>query len=222
MTKHVPLFFDIETTGLNPLAQEWYDNVDYGARVTAIGIGRMNDEFYRGGGYQECSNSVTVLHDDSEYRLLKVAHERLKEIHADYQKQGFVPFLVTFNGRKFDHPYLGARYARLRLDGSYFNHMLKRLDMMRAFGKHYDAVSRYPSEDDCLDALGIESVDELDGSDMPDAYGNGEWGKIKSHVQEDVDEMIKLFCAEPEVCMEEFFDHYDINDDADFSEEVEF
>jgi uncharacterized protein YprB with RNaseH-like and TPR domain len=222
MVTHVPVFFDIETTGFNPLTQEWYSNADYGAQVTAIGIGRMDDEFYRGGGYVECSNQVLVLYDSSEYRLLQIAHKRLEEIIGDYQQQGYEPFLTTFNGRRFDHPYLGARYSRLRLDGSWFTHRAKRLDMMRAFGKHYDGVGRYPSEDDCLEAVGIDSDDEYDGSDMPDAFGNKEWGKISDHVEADTEEMVKLFCAEPEICMEEFFDHYDINQDAEFNEEVSY
>jgi uncharacterized protein YprB with RNaseH-like and TPR domain len=163
-----------------------------------------------------------VLWDDSEYRLLQVANKRLEEIVGDYHNQGYTPFLVTFNGREFDHPYLGARFARLRLDGSWFNHKLRRLDMMRALGKHLDSVDRYPSEDDCLEAVGIDSEDPHDGSDMPDAFGRNDWNTIEEHAKHDVKEMMLLFYSMPGMCMREFYDHYDIDMDADYTEEVEF
>jgi len=222
MTNYVPVFFDIETTGFNPLHQKYFGDTDYGARVTAIGIGTMDDAWKNGAEYEDCEPDVDVLWDESEYRLLEVAHDRLQGIVAFYEDEGYDPFLVTFNGRNYDHPYLGARYARLRLDGSWWNHKLKRLDMMRALGKRMTGVSRYPSEDDCLEAVGIESEDEYDGSDMPDFYEDGEWDKIESHCHDDVEEMMMLFCEEPEFCMEEFYEHYNVDADAAFEEEVEF
>ena len=222
MTNYVPIFFDIETTGFNPLQQAYFDDLNQDAQVTAIGVGLIDDGWKNGKGYDECESEVHVLYDESEYRLLENLNGKLEEWVAEYEEKGYSPFLVTFNGRQFDHPYLGARYARLRLDGSWWNHRLKRLDMMRALGKHWGKVDRYPSEDDCLEAANIESTDPYDGSDMPEAFSERDWDMISEHVEKDTREMIKLFCDVPEMCMSEFYSHYDVDADATFTEEVEF
>mgnify|MGYP000202699425 CR=1 FL=1 len=219
--RYEPVFFDIETTGLNPMAQDWWDNETHGARVTAIGIGTMNG-WREGRDFEDIQTDVKILTDESEYRLLSVAHERLVDLYTKLAEDGAEGFLVGHNSRQFDHPYLGARYARLRLDGSLWNHNMKRLDTMLALGKHYGAVSRYPSEDDVLEALGIESDDPYDGSDMPQAYADRDWSMIQDHVKYDVAEMMEMFAEVPEPCMTEFYDHYDIGKDASFTEEVEY
>lgn len=216
-----PIFFDIETTGLNPMQQEWWDNASHGARVTAVGIGTV-EGWRDSDDPDDCDINVKVLTDESEYRLLKVAHTRLVEIAQGFLSGGDDCFLVGHNSRQFDHPYLGARYARLRLDGSLWNHNLKRLDTMRALGKHWDGLGRYPKEDDVLERLGIESDDPYTGADMPDAYGNKDWDAIKTHVRCDVEEMAKMFVMLSEPCMTEFYDHYDIDKDASFTEEVDY
>lgn len=216
-----PIFFDIETTGLNPMAQQWWDSEQFGAQVTAVGFGTIDD--WRGSsGHDDAEYTVDIHYDSSEYRLLQVVHERLADKAKRILEAGDKPFLVSFNGRKFDHPYLGARYARLRLDGKLFNQTLKRLDMMRALGKHYDGCTRYPSEDDCLEAVGIESEDKYDGSDMPQAFADKNWGIIRDHVESDVEEMMRLFVELQEECLTEFYDHYDIDSDPNSAEEVEY
>lgn len=219
--KYEPVFFDIETTGLNPMAQEWWDNETHGARVTAIGIGTV-DGWRDTTDPEDCDIDVKVLTDESEYRLLNVARERLKEVEAEIFDNGGEAFLVGHNSRQFDHPYLGARYARLRLDGRAWNDILKRLDTMRALGKNWNEVGRFPKEDDVLDVLGIESDDPYTGADMPNAYAERNWDAIKTHVRHDVNDMAKLFVVLSEPCMEEFYDHYDIDKDASFTEEVDY
>lgn len=217
MTKHTPVFFDIETTGLNPMAQHFWSEVDQAAQVTAVGIGTV-DGWREGQSWDEADYGVEVYVNDSEYQLLQNL-ERTMEAKLDHiRKDGTEPFLVGFNSRNFDHPYIGARFARLRLDGSAFNHRTKRLDMMRALGKHWDEVKRYPSEDLCLDAAGIESDDPYDGSDMPSAFAEGNHEAIITHVEADVEEMMKLFVHKKELCMQEYYDHYDIEQDATFTE----
>lgn len=208
-----PIFFDIETTGLNPMAQSWWNGHDLDARVTAIGVGNI-ENWREANSHKDGEYNVDVLWDESEYRLLQVAHDRLVELATQIQSLGHEPFLVSFNGRQFDHPYLGARYARLRLDGGLWHHSIKRLDMMRALGKHWDPVDRYPSEDDCLEIAGIESDDAYDGSDMPQAYKDKDWTAIQSHVSHDVEEMLRLFIETEDECLEEFYDHYDIEQDV--------
>jgi len=163
-----------------------------------------------------------VLYDSSEYRLLDLAQTRLQEWVNEIRSSGDTPFLVGFNSRQFDHPYIGARYSRLRLDGSLFCSELQRLDMMRALGKHWGEVGNYPSEDDCLEAAGIDSDDPFDGSDMPEFFGDGRWDDIATHVREDTREMVKLFTVVKAECMEEYYDHYDIESDATFNRTVDF
>jgi len=221
MTQYEPIFFDIETTGFNPMSQEWHGNTDYGARVTAIGVATCPN-WRDVDSPEDVEIDKKVLWDTSEYGLLKTLSTVVGDIADNIRDGGGEPFMVSFNGRQFDHPYLGARYSRLRLDGSLFTHQLKRLDMMRALGKHWSLVDRYPSEDDCLAVAGIESEDPYGGSDMPEAYTKGQWDKIQVHVRHDTEEMVKLWALTKSECMKEFYDHYDIDADAEFIEEVDF
>lgn len=215
-----PVFFDIETTGLNPMAQEWWDNTELGAQVTAIGIGWI-ENWREGQSIDDVNFHQEVYSNKSEYRLLETIADKM-EARCEYMESSDKePILVTFNGRQFDHPYLGARFARLRLDGSVFNSRYKRLDMMRALGTRLEGVGRFPSEDDCLEELGLGSDDPHDGSDMPGYFADGDLKSIREHVRHDVLEMLKLFVETKQHCMEEFYNHYDVDKDANFVEEVE-
>lgn len=217
MTQFVPVFFDCETTGLNPMAQHFWSNTDQAAQVTAVGIGTV-DQWRDDQHYTDAQYDVEVYVNSAEYPLLQQV-QSVMSAKLDYiEDKGDVPYLVTFNGRQFDHPYIGARFARLRLNGDAFNHRAQRLDMMRALGKHWDGVGRYPSEDDCLEELGIESDDPYDGSDMPEAFKQGNQEAIITHVREDVKEMMQLFVELKEECVQEYYDHYDIDADATFTE----
>jgi uncharacterized protein YprB with RNaseH-like and TPR domain len=217
MTKHVPVFFDIETTGLNPMAQHFWSQTEFAAQVTAVGLGTV-DGWREDQSYEDAEYDVEVYIDSSEYSLLQKVNEMASAKVEDIRGRGNEPYLVGFNSRNFDHPYLGARFARLRLDGDVFNHTTKRLDMMRALGKHWAGVGRYPSEDKCLKALGIGSDDPYDGSDMPQAFDEGNFEAIITHVKADVEEMMKLFVELKEYCVQEYYDHYDIEADATFTE----
>jgi uncharacterized protein YprB with RNaseH-like and TPR domain len=207
MTDMEPIFWDIETTGLNPMAQYWWDG-KMAARVTAIGIGRLHG-WRDADDYSDVDAEVKCLYDGDEYNLLKVFTDRLESHVADINEGGKSPFIVGWNSRQFDHPYIGARYARLRLSNEWVNNSLHRLDMMRPLGDDDVMSKRYPSQDDYAEALGIEVYDELDGSDMPKAYERGEWHKIKQHVEADVDVMMKVFFMKAEACYEELYHHYD-------------
>jgi hypothetical protein len=57
---------------------------------------------------------------------------------------------------------------------------------------------------------------------MPQAFKDNNWKDIKDHCQEDVEEMAKLFVETSDMCMAEFYDHYDIDRDANFTEEISF
>jgi uncharacterized protein YprB with RNaseH-like and TPR domain len=215
MTEYDPVFFDIETTGFNPMAQQWHNSYQYDARVTAVGVGTVKG-WREAEGHEDCEYDVDVYWDESEYRLLQVLPDRLDNKIAMIRGEGYEPFLVSFNGRQFDHPYLGARFSRLRLDGGAFTHGLKRLDMMRALGKRWGDIGRYPSEDDCLEEMGIASDDPYDGSDMPDMFGNGNWDAISEHARHDIEEMMRLFVETRTECMGEFYDHYDVDSEPNF------
>lgn len=220
MTQYYPVFFDIETTGLNPMAQHWWDSVSQAAQVTCVTVGTVND-WQTAGSHEDCHYELETFCTESEYELLSDLRDYMERLEEEIEALGYVPLLVTFNGRNFDHPYLGARYARLRLNGEWFSHKWMRLDMMRALGKSDFIGSRYPSEDDCLEVAGIPTDDEFDGSDMPGFFEDGQLAKIRSHAEADVEEMMRLFVETRNICMAEFFDHYDIERDANYREEVD-
>jgi len=204
-----PIFWDIETTGFNPLHQDWYDDRP-GARVLSVGIGTI-DGWRDAEGIADVEFDVTVYWDSSEYNLLGVVSDRIEDKIRQIKAESYETeaFLVGWNSRNFDHPYIGARYSRLRLDGHYFTHGMKRLDMMRALGNDEVSGSMYPGQDDYAKALGIDVAEELTGADMPDAFKAGDWSKIEQHCEEDMVEMMKVFVERRGPCMEELYNHYD-------------
>jgi len=221
MTEYEPVFFDIETTGFNPMAQSWHNESQYDAQVTAVAMGSC-DGWLDAESHSECQYDIAVVSGPSEYMVLQKASDRVTDLAQGIEERGKEPFMVSFNGRQFDHPYLGARYARLRQNGYYFTHGAKRLDMMRALGKRFDGVGRHPSQDDCMEAVGVESEDPLDGADMPKAFGNGNFVKIESHAKADVEAMMRLFVETKQECLDEFSGHYDDVGEFNFVEEVDF
>jgi len=212
MKQYEPIVWDIETTGLNPMVQDWMDGVMYDARVTAVGIGRVHG-WREATEIEEAEVEVKSLWDQSEYRLLEVANERMTEIVEEMEEAGKTPFLVGYNSRQFDHQYIGARYGRYRLEGSHINHGLKRLDLQRVVNKHYDHSRYMPSQDEVAEVYGVEVPDEYDGKDMPEAYANGEWAKIQAHVEGDIEVLGKLFVAMRNGSMNEFYQHYNVGSD---------
>lgn len=93
---------------------------------------------------------------------------------------------------------------------------------MRVAGNDGTIEGWYISEDDYAEHLGIEVNDEYDGSDMPDAYRNGEWDKINSHVLSDIAVNAKIFFQRRKLCMDQLTEHYDdVDIDPVFVEEVD-
>ncbi len=199
-----PIFWDIETTGLNPLARDFWSG-QMEAQVTAVGFGTIRN-WDRGPDVDTADLQVEVVYDNSEYRLLNILEDRVKAM--DYEG---TPFLVGYNSRNFDHPYIGARYARLRQDAEPFGSEWKRLDMMRVAGKDDTISKRYPKEGEYADALGVDVPDPYDGSDMPEAFENGNWDAIKTHAEADVKESMLMFLKRKGLMMEQFYNHYDID-----------
>lgn len=199
-----PVFWDIETTGLNPLAREFW-NGKMEAQVTAVGLGTFRN-WDEGPNEESARMQIQVVWDSDEYRLLQAIQDRLYTMDYDGK-----PFLVGYNSRNFDHPYMGARYARKRLDGEPFVSEWKRLDMMRVAENDTAIPKRYPKEGEYADALGVDVADPYDGSDMPDAFKNKEWNKIETHVKADVEESMLMFLKRKGLMMDHFYDHYDID-----------
>lgn len=214
-----PLFFDVESTGLNPLAQEWHNGVSQDAQVTAVAVARM----FNWREVEERSDleiGTQVILEPDEYPLLEACRDRLRAKVDHVLDAGEEPVMVGYNNRVFDHPYLGARFARKRIDGSLWNHKLRRIDMMRVCGKSDRTPKYYNKEDDVVEMLGIETDDTLTGADMPEAFEAGDFDAIHEHVESDTVTLAKLFYEFREEALGEFYDHYDIDRDVDFSDEV--
>lgn len=219
MKKYTPIFWDIETTGTNPIAEEWHNGEMYDARITAVGIGWLEEEWRR----KETEIKTDVIWDEDEYNLLKGVRRNFKQKIKEIEYGGNEAFIVSYNGRKFDHPYIASRYARYRQRQDYLNNNIKRLDMMRLASKEEYGNSKFSvSQDEYAEKLGIEVEDETTGKDMPEYYENKEWKKIEYHCREDIKVMVKIFLEKKQKYMEWFYNHYDINKEADFTEEVEF
>lgn len=200
---YVPVFFDIETTGLNPLAQGWHNNTKHDAQVTAIGVG-----YYTDYGGEEEGRQIKVEYGPDEYKLLSDLRRRMNSIEDEIGGDGIELIIVGFNSRQYDHPYLTARYARLRQDPYPFCHEWKRLDMMKALRSR---DGKYWNQDDYADHIGVHTEDEYDGSDMPEAFARRQWRKILDHVRADMEDMMDIFEHEPTVFMNHFYDHYGID-----------
>lgn len=211
---YVPIFWDIETTGLNPMAENWWSN-EMKAQVTAIGLGAITN-WGEGVGVDDAEIEISIVRGGDEYRVLQELSSKLRSM--DYDRE---PFLVGYNSRQFDHPYISARYGRKRLNGEPFVSEWKRLDMMRAASKDSKVAKKYPKEGEYADALGIEVEDPYDGSDMPEAFENGEWDKIDTHVEADVEESVKMFLERKDFMLDVFYDHYGIESDGAIVEEIE-
>jgi hypothetical protein len=218
MVKYEPIVWDIETTGLNPLAQYWW-NDEAAAQVTSIGLATVD-------GWREATTphdadiQVYTLTMTDEYELLEEVTSKIKDVFVgDYwipEKNDDVdPFLVGFNSRNFDHPYIGARFSRKRLNANWFGHRAKRLDMMRVAGK-IDAISDFPSQDDYAEYLGYTTEDEYDGSMMPEFFEKKQMDKIEAHVKRDIKELAMCFVEDKENAMDHFYDHYGIGKSATF------
>lgn len=220
MNKAVPVFFDIETTGLNPLAQEWWSNEEHGARVICIGVGVLTD--WRG-DVDNAEKHVTVLYDKSEYKLLQNAEREVYKFLGEVGvgnpfEEDNEFFMVGWNNRTFDHPYIGARYSRLRLDGTIFTNEWKRLDLMRVAR---NKTGKFWKQDDYMEEnMGFRSEDDVTGKDVPDLLSNNRVDKIRSHCNSDLKDLMDIFLFDRKPAMEEFYDHYDIDREAVFVEEV--
>lgn len=203
-----PIFYDIETTGLNPMIEPWYNQPT--SEVTAIAVGHFPD-WQEGGDMIRIDTYLNT--GGEEYELIE---DVLNWFESRYSFTDERMFRVGWNIKQFDDPYLCARCGRLNQDPS---PLIKwdRLDMMRPLeipqwwweeNKHDGKNRKYPKQDDYARFLNIEFKEGLDGSQMPEAFKEGEYEKIKDHVVDDMQVMMHIFQKEQDKLLKHFTDHY--------------
>jgi hypothetical protein len=206
--KYEPIFWDIETTGLNPMAQAWWNNT-MAAQVHTVAFGRIHN-WRDVEDWEDAEMEVTVLKNDSEYMLLQEVADKVANIRDGcLTDMGVEPFFTGFNSRNFDHPYISARFGRLRLGCPGLNHSLKRLDVQRAVQKRGDFSKNFPSQNDVAQEHGIPVNTDLTGEDMPRAFERRDWDKIVEHVEDDLNALMSIFVEYRKESVSEFYDHYD-------------
>lgn len=227
--KHFPIFWDIETTGLNPMIEPWM-NWDDPAHITAIAIGYIEDWDEEG---EKRKVHCIMNEGDAEYELIEKARDAARAIVTKYALlEELNAVMVGWNIYQFDAPYWSARCGRLRQNPYPFGWGERRLDMMRAleFGHdHPDGPKKHPGQQDYADWLGIDYLDELSGDQMPEAFFNGDYQIIKDHVIDDVKVAMEIFMQERHMCLKELYSHYDdlpdnppvLGDVVDLSVEVD-
>lgn len=217
MSRYKPVFFDIETTGFNPMTPRWYSD-SIAAEVTAVCIGEIRD--WADDGKERRSNTF-VNRGGQEYETIEEVRDHLEFIEQKYERNGWEPFLVGHNVIQFDVMYWSARCARLRQSPYPISNGWRRLDTMRALELPADAnggSSRYPGQQDYADWLGLDYVDRLDGSDMPQAFADGDYDEIATHVRDDVTTLMEIFMREREDMVDELWGHYDSGHDDSLDE----
>lgn len=221
MTTYEPIVWDIETTGLNPMAEYYWSNQP-AAQVAAVGIGWL-DGWRDASSWDEVTCSVEVLSSDNEYELLQDTRNAFRSIMDQLRDggDGSEGFLVGYNSRSFDHTYIGARFSRKRIDGSPLTSGAKRLDIQRVCNSVPD-FGQYPAQDDVAEELGVASPDEFTGKDMPGLIEEGRLDEVASHARSDVTDLCRIFYELREDAMDEFYSHYDIEQSGNYVEEVDF
>lgn len=217
--QYVPIFWDIETTGLHPMAKHWWNHHDHSARVVCVGVGYI-DNYVPSNAEQ--SYTVDVLWDDNEWELLGQVADHMEELvdRIESFDEDYETFMVGWNSRGFDHPYYGARCARLRKDNFPFGHQRKRLDMMNAM-KSVRGTRKNISQDSVAEEIGVLAEDEFDGSDMPELFEQGQIDPILHHCKTDLEDMVEIFFEYQSEMMNHFYDHYEIDADASYVDTVD-
>lgn len=221
MTQYEPIVWDIETTGLNPMAEHYWSG-EPAAQVAAVGFGVL-DGWRDASEWEDVDCQVEVIYNDNEYQLLQDVSDVFRDIVNQVSQidGGGEAFLVGYNSRSFDHTYIGARYARKRLNGYPLTNGAKRLDMQRVCNS-VGEFGTYPAQDDVAEQLGFATPDEFTGKDMPELVEQGRLDDVASHARADVKDLCRIFFGLREDAMDEFYDHYDIEQSGNYVEEVDF
>lgn len=219
MTRYEPVFYDIETTGVNPLAEDWHDGEKRDARVTCVGVGWF-DEWRDASEWDEVEFETKMITKDSEYKLLEACRQEVDVLIGEFDDD-VEPVRVGWNIKKFDDPYIGARYARFRQNPGFFGHDFLRFDMMKAAADEQFGWNRGYAENDYAEVVGVENEDETTGADMPELYDEGKYDEIAQHCRYDVEVMMEIFWEKREMMMNWFYDYRGIEMTATFTDSVE-
>lgn len=235
-TEYEPVFFDIECSGFNPLAKSSISSAKRDADTYVVCIGTM-DNWRTASGLDDVEMDIRCFHQiEGEYKLLDVLNSQMVNVvsgiegwYTDVEHKGdgdivypqrsgldTEAILVTYNGRTFDHGYLGARFARYRLDPFPFGYRRLRLDCIKAFLKER---GHYISQDDIAEELGVKADDQITGKDVPKAWERGDKEKVITHCRTDVLDLMSIFFKKKRLMMNHFYDHYDMDREAVFAEE---
>jgi len=163
----LPIVFDIETSGLDPFKD----------RVLAI-------------AYKMGSNKPRVMcignrNAASEKLLLDEFFSRLSLLKAE---ENVCPLLIGYNIDGFDIPFLTTRaILNGMVEESAMLRKFYRADLMHIVTRYLRTNNRHMKLKDVAEALGIDVVDEVNGSDIPRLFEEGNYEAIVKHCISDVE-----------------------------------
>jgi len=184
-----PLFFDLETTGLDSFEHE----------IIAIGFGFLEGE-------------IKVIQRSSEKEILSEFIDFLNK----NKKSNLL--IVGYNIESFDIPFLLARGIRNGIKEVTIIREFFTLDLFKVVLKYISSRAQLYNQKRKLknvaNLLGIEVFDEIDGYEIPQLFMNNNFEKIKEHCESDVRLIKEAFIKLKEFCKLYLKEVYYI--DADF------
>jgi len=184
-----PIFFDLETTGLDSFEHE----------IIAIGFGFLEGD-------------IKVIQKSSEREIL------LEFIDFLNKNKKSNLLLVGYNIESFDMPFLLARGIRNGIKEVSIIREFFTLDLFKVVLKYISSHTQSNNQKRKLknvaNLLGIETLDEIDGYEIPQLFMNNNFEKIKEHCENDVRLARESFVRLKEFCKLYLKEVYYI--DADF------
>jgi len=178
----VPVFFDLETTGLYPLEN----------RIVSV-------------GYKIAGKERKILMCNNEEEELDAIEKFLCDVFSEDCADPLRRVLLVGYNINFDLSFIACRTAKLVSKHRRFFELkdvlrrsgklrrLHRVDLMHIVSKYWLNGSRKSMRKVC-DELGI-SFDDVDGKDVPELVEQGERGlnKVKEHLECDLLRVERLF-----------------------------
>lgn len=184
-----PIFFDLETTGLDSFEHE----------IIAIGFGFLEGD-------------IKVIQKSSEREIL------LEFIDFLNKNKKSNLLLVGYNIESFDMPFLLARGVHNGIKEAAIVKEFFTLDLFKVVLKYISSNAQPNNQKRKLknvaNLLGIEIFDEIDGYEIPQLFRNSDFEKIKEHCESDVRLARESFIRLKEFCRLYLKEVYYIN--ADF------
>jgi len=134
-------------------------------RIVAVGLG-----ICRAGEWEYVA--LTSMYADTESNLLLAVDSRLAELTPSH--------IITFNGRRFDLPFLFARASRHGISFEF------RWPAGRYSDRHIDLTDYYEGKQDHWAALLTGAGKATQGAAIAELVEGGRWDEVREHVIEDV------------------------------------